>query len=243
MCPACGADGASILRSMDHGPFLHRRRECPCGAEWTTTETYLKGTLKVQDKAAIRSNPAQETWNPVQESGKGEQKTGDNVISDSDLNSDPVRDSSGPSKLSDLTRSDRARVRAAQTRLIYPPEFQSFWSGLTTNRRLGMKSDALKAWIKAGRPDCALMSAAWIRYLNSLGDTFAKDVSTWINARGWLEEYGAAPKAPGVPRERPAPYHAPAKPPAWAAKAVDSAAELERFKREAAGLADQKAVG
>ena len=45
MCPACARDGSAVLKSMDNGNSVSRRRSCPCGARWTTDERTIQGTL------------------------------------------------------------------------------------------------------------------------------------------------------------------------------------------------------
>jgi hypothetical protein len=76
----------------------------------------------------------------------------------------------------------------------YPEEFERFWSGIRSNRSKGTKQPALKAWVKHGKPPAEILFVKWVEYTASLGDTFAKDVSTWLNAQGWRETYEPAPK-------------------------------------------------
>lgn len=180
-CPVCGNESTRVVRTLPSSNVVLRVHACSCGRRFETVQKVFK-VLPVAVPRQLDAIPV------AAKTVTGSDLTKNHVLS----LSDPKSSLSGLSKLSS---PERARVSAVNTRISYPVEFQAFWAGLTTNRRLGMKSDALKAWIKSGQPDCVLMADAWKRYLNSLGDTFAKDVSTWINARGWLEEYGEAPVA------------------------------------------------
>ncbi len=44
-CPACGTGGVSVIKTMDNGGTVSRRRLCACGSQWTTEEKVKAGTL------------------------------------------------------------------------------------------------------------------------------------------------------------------------------------------------------
>src|SRR5581483_5093002 len=45
-CPACGTSNSRVLDTFK-GVEDKRKRECPCGARWSSTETIDKGSLRV----------------------------------------------------------------------------------------------------------------------------------------------------------------------------------------------------
>jgi hypothetical protein len=71
----------------------------------------------------------------------------------------------------------------------YPAEFEAFWAVAESNRAKGSKLNALKAWKKGGSPPSQLLIEKWRSYRLSIGDSYTKDVSTWMNIPGWLEDY------------------------------------------------------
>lgn len=237
-CPACGFDGSSVLKSIDNGPDVQRRRACQCGARWTTDEVYRRGTLasisgqgkplKASVGPPLASDQPSLAANSLGREGWG-------LSSGRDSGSDPI-----PHSGSSQQSGARARVK-----VNYPVAFEEFWGGTWKE---GSKGAALKAWRKALQPSLIACQAAIDAYLKAKrasGQTTAH-VSSWLNDSGHLQtewHLAAIGKSNAQPAPRPAPYHAPAKPAPQLPAGVDSAAEIERWKRERDQLADAKAVG
>lgn len=77
----------------------------------------------------------------------------------------------------------------------YPVAFDLVWSH--TGKK-GAKHTAHKAWAKGGRPSLEEIKGPWAAYLASDRPMagFIKDLSTWLNERGWQQEWPEATKAP-----------------------------------------------
>lgn len=90
---------------------------------------------------------------------------------------------------------DRGRARSKGGAIDYPKDFQILWE--QTGRR-GGKFDALKAWMKYGRPSWVDVQATWRAYLLSERPVagFVKDLSSWLNGRGHQQEWLPAKRAP-----------------------------------------------
>src|SRR6185295_2209499 len=223
-CPECGSESFVIdSRVSDKGKCVTRRRGCLCGARWTTHETKVGGAKiaplsgwMVQRKSPLHAgerepdNPLQTVDKPTANSGaNGKANTTGSgsdpqqaVVSASLSDPDPI--SSGSSLLPDPDlfpkgdqEVDREKApRSKSSAIVYPPEFSGFWDAIKSNRSKGLKSDALTAWTKRGRPPAAILIVKWEEYLASLGDTYAKDVCRWLAARGWEEIYDPPTQPP-----------------------------------------------
>lgn len=70
----------------------------------------------------------------------------------------------------------------------YPAAFEAVWD--CTGKR-GTKFAALKAWKKVGAPGRDRIDGPWSAYLASDRPAagFVKDLSTWLNERGWEQEW------------------------------------------------------
>lgn len=73
----------------------------------------------------------------------------------------------------------------------YQEVFEVFWA---QTAKTGNKFSAHKAWLKVGRPPATAMIAAWQAYMKSKDpvDGFVQHVSTWLNERGWEQEWPEA---------------------------------------------------
>jgi len=207
-CLECGYD-MSVRRTMrggtDRSQITIREHVCKCG------HRYISEQRITRRLTAISTIPvSQGPHTPVTPTGQGtaENSRFSDVPCDSStlrgeggclspIRSDSVSDSIRTLVVSDPDLSldhfqgvDPARAK----RMPYPAAFTVFWDNIGSTRDKGLKSDALKAWNKHGRPAADLLIAKWSEYLQSLGDTYPKNVSTWLNARGWEETYGS-PKA------------------------------------------------
>lgn len=181
-CPACGTEGSSeVLKSFAFGRSVMRKRECECGATWKTKETAVKGTLVAKPRRPDLANE----------------------VSISSLSS-----VSDPDQTPDSSEQIRAGAREAKNTRIgrgdakeYPAEFERLWQGCTGKR--GNKLPAFKAWVKH-KPDTTLTVAAYHRMVASLEPwRTVKDLSRWLNVKGWEDEYTpyVAPPANGHRRE------------------------------------------
>lgn len=120
----------------------------------------------------------------------------DPLAPDRDRDPDREQDHPIPTPLASPPKAEQIAADAA----VYPPEFEEIWSGCD---RKGGKHDALKAW-KKSKPPAAKVIASWKLYVASLEDwRQPKDVSTWLNARGWLEDYKPYQKPNGGGRALP----------------------------------------
>lgn len=96
---------------------------------------------------------------------------------------------------------------AAPRTTAYPKAFETVWE--QTGRR-GSKLKALRAWAKGGKPTWDIVGSPWEAYLASDRPAagFVKDLSTWLNERGWEQEWAkAAPRGqtPAVTKPPEAP--------------------------------------
>jgi hypothetical protein len=220
-CPACGSESGVIdSRLIDEGRCVTRRRGCECGARWTTHErkaTPVKiATLSPWMQKRWGANPLnagdRRPENPphaapstttysglndptITPHSVGKSENPPNAVVRHDL-SDSGSDPKSSPALSDPALSqdlgdDRARP-AKSAPFVYPAAFEAFWSGITSPRSKGLKSDALRAWSKKGKPAAEILIPKWGEYLSQVGE-YPKDVCRWIAARGWEEEYEAAP--------------------------------------------------
>lgn len=100
---------------------------------------------------------------------------------------------SGSSQLN----SDQKQIADVPSAVFaYPKAFEEVWEGCD---RKGGKGAAFKAWGKS-KPPASLVAPAWKRYVASLEEwRNPQDVSTWLNERGWLNEYVPYAKPGGQP--------------------------------------------
>lgn len=196
-CPSCGSPASrqEVHKTLDHRVENLRMRRCLCGARWVTIERLKRGTLTVTDGSPVtetrvtRDLPVtlkRVTRNPPVTLG-GE---GGGVSSDLF----PVLLPSDPSQQSGSGRA----IHIGTSRTEYHEAFEILWD--MTGKR-GTKLPAYKAWNKQGRPTWVDVQAAWGAYL--LSDRpragFVQDLSTWLNARGWTQEWPPARNvAPGA---------------------------------------------
>lgn len=209
-CPACGVDGSSVLKSIDNGPDVQRRRACQCGARWTTDEMYRKGTLATISgqerplKASV-GPPLASNQPPVAPNGRG--GVGGGVSSGLDSGPDPI-------PLSVPSQQSGARARVSNT---YSPAFEAFWAATW---KAGAKGDAQKAWREQGQPTAdgsAPAIAAYLAAKKASGQSL-QNVGVWLRAGGARQtEWHLVPigKPNAQPPQRPAPYHAPVREPGW----------------------------
>lgn len=185
-CPACGTENTRVLKSMNSGLFIARRRQCPCGARWTTEERLIKGTLVAtggQEGSHPDQQPPPVASNPPPLAMDSQRGVGGGLSSD--LIPDPSGSVSDP-PLEVVSRSDRAREKQR-----YPLEFETIWK-LTGLR--GLKLKAFKAWKLVGSPTWDAIRAAWTAYMASERPAagFVQDLSTWLRARGHEQEWQPA---------------------------------------------------
>jgi hypothetical protein len=80
----------------------------------------------------------------------------------------------------------------------YPAAFEEVWEA--TGRR-GNKFKGWKAWKAASSPPWAALSAPWAAYMRSADPVrgYVQHLSTWLNAKGWAQEWPEAPAQGGRP--------------------------------------------
>lgn len=200
-CPACGIDGSSVLKSIDNGPDVQRRRACQCGARWTTDEMYRKGTLATISgqerplKASV-GPPLASNQPPVAPNGRG--GVGGGVSSGLDSGPDPI-----PTSVPSRQSGARARVKAPPT---YTPEFLAFWAAYPKKKH---KGTAWAAWVKNAPPIADVTRAvAWQRETfdwRKESGQFIPLPASYLNARGWEDEPPTRARPPASPPPREAP--------------------------------------
>jgi hypothetical protein len=195
-CPACGLLEARVERTI-LGPKVDRRqRTCRCGVTWNTTERIDAGSIRVKGE-----NPNAHQGHAIKraaESSRERDLPG--------INSSSLQASSDLDPNASLLSEPRARVerRGRPSTGEYTPEFEAFWSSLTIRR--GNKLPAFKAWVKLARgisPELIFTRYQQWQATPQWLDGFAPYVSTWLNAKGWESEPGAAdfkPRRNGVPQ-------------------------------------------
>lgn len=94
-------------------------------------------------------------------------------------------------------KEDTEGASASPREIEYPAAFTQIWD-LTGKR--GVKAKALKAWKANGRPNIEQVRAPWESYLLSERPRagFVQDLSTWLNGRGWQQEWAPATQKPSV---------------------------------------------
>ena len=87
-----------------------------------------------------------------------------------------------------LLRLKRTPAVGPDGRSRYPAEFESFWA---QSDKTGGKLPAWRAWTAAGAPAAELLLRKRGEYLASKepGSRFITHVATWLNARGWEDDY------------------------------------------------------
>jgi hypothetical protein len=129
----------------------------------------------------------------------------------------------------------------------YTQVFEAAWK---LYGRKEEKQQAFTAWLVAsgvvgGEEQLLSLVASALKWQAEIwvpdGWKFAPYFERYLRKRRWDDE----PAPPPKPRQlaaRPAPYHAPTKPPPQLPAGTDAAAELERWRRERDQLADKKAA-
>lgn len=195
-CPLCGADSGVIDSRPIPRSEVVRRRECECGARWSTREVVIKGSLTRSRPQVIGANGRQETPISGYETG-GETPqpvaidpnggVGGGLLSLSPSGSDPADPDVSKPNSGILALYERPRRR--RRRVVYTADFLAFWR-LYPNRV--KKPVAAAAW-EAERPDLAEVLAAlswqtrlpdWLKE----GGRFVPHPSTYINQRRWEDE-------------------------------------------------------
>lgn len=242
-CPACGTAKSRVKDTFD-GAEDKRKRECPCGATWRTTETVDKGSLRTpgdrQESMPASTNRQGSTGKPPDidktsplsanvGGGVGGALSGDRSGPDSGSLSDPPVDP--------LQQVDRARAKR-KTKRSETPAFVAFYAAFP---RKVARDAAWKAWESKGCEDVAgeIMSALAWQVPQVFRPAPADKVphpASWLNAGRWKDE---RPSAAALRPARPAgPPIAVAELAAErAAKLAEQArqaqaAEAERFQRE-----------
>lgn len=196
-CPACRGE-LRVRRSFESLSGKAATRFYECNACGTEAESYDKLTHWVKPfKPRLNSTltdglSAVSAQNPAESAQKTASKGTIGVsLSESSSGPDPTLHSSKQSG----ARARKGRGDAKE----YTPEFEALWAGCKGRR--GNKGPAFKAWLKL-KPDTTLTIAAFNRMMASLEPwRTAKDFSTWLNVKGWEDEYTpyVAPPPSGKP--------------------------------------------
>lgn len=218
-----------MLKSLDTGVSIQRKRSCACGARWTTNETIIRGSLVV-NRGPLVAISGQKTTVPGQETsspGKGAYSF-----------SDPIPESD-PDQIRDNPPNSRKRGPAK----TYSPAFEACW------KQYGRKEEKLsayQAWKIEVRQfggeenlrDLILAALKWQAPIWAKdGWKFAKYFERYLRKHKWQDERpGQVQRAP----ERPTPSPPPLKPVTpWTEEQKREARELRGFVN---GLAESKGV-
>ncbi len=180
-CPLCGRSSSVIATRGLLRSEVERRRECVCGARWTTDESIRKGTLVGPLTAANGASDA--TGRKALVGPNGGEGGALTLVSSSALrNPDPSQ--SIPLDLRSIGRAPRRRARPA-----YTVEFLAFWAKYPNKVK---KLEAAVAW-EAAQPDLAEVLAALAWQVTSPDWTkdagaFIPHPSTYLNGRRWEDE-------------------------------------------------------
>lgn len=194
-CPACGSPATKqqVHKTVDVVDENKRWRRCECGARWTTAEKMIRGTLQVICDPLIAKH----------------QVTGDPQVTERQVISDPSVTLRGRGVNPDLglfligsgsleaSGSEVVRkIGNGNADAAYPAEFEAIWAH--TGRR-GLKARAFTAWKKHGKPTMVQVEPKWAAYMLSDRPSrgYVFDLSTWLNGRGWLQEW--QPYANAIP--------------------------------------------
>lgn len=196
-CPACASGFVSVLKSMDSGSFIQRRRSCSCGARWTTEERMLKGTLVAT--GGQQAPPMASNQPPLAANGLGGVGGGLPSIR-SESGPDPIRSISVSDPSLDHSQGvDRARAKRKADQ-PYSADFLGFWSSYP--RKVG-KGAAWKAWQQL-QPDInrVISTLAWqtksFEWRKDNG-AFVPHPATYLNQRRWEDEPTGPTRAPAPP--------------------------------------------
>lgn len=212
-CPKCKSEVHTVVDTRDPDEKVTTRRhwcgKAACGARWSSTSRIDRDpriTFHPRDQDFVPRKATQravfmETQPAVPDKHNGLRNETQPVVSSSSFSSDldPIHPPAYLPPVPDLIplgdqEVDREVQRDKKAGPIdYPVVFDEFWSAIRSNRSKGLKSLAFQRWKERGRPPAHVLIAKWEEFMQSLGDTFAMDVCRWINARGWLETYEAAP--------------------------------------------------
>lgn len=199
-----------MLETRLDGKAVRRRRQCPCGARWSTAERVIAGTLTTARSDATplpvvvappptgsdrRPLPVAVSKPPVPPSPP----------------SDPI---SLFSKPPDPERAIPRAAASARVRTLAPPAYPLDWEAAFWKfTGIGSKAEAFKAWLQVGKPDPEMLATAWRKWQAiAWPDGFGvPHVSTWLRHFDWREEPRPRPRT-GKPAERGAPMPPETKP-------------------------------
>lgn len=182
ICPECGTQKTSVIKTMVVPGQCSRMRECTCGVRFFTVE---KVTCRVAPATAGQpprnhGQPPVTTGNPPATGGGvgGGLSSGSVSVSSLDPDSSPISKS-----VEVLSKTARARGPGIE----YPAEWERFWA---TTTKYGSKEDAYKVWVKRGRFDVDALIAAWANWMKLPGwqDGYSCHVVKWLRGGCYAQE-------------------------------------------------------
>ena len=196
-CPLCGRASSVIATRGLLRSEVERRRECDCGARWTTYEAIDRTTLIAPLTLTNVGNGANRQKLLVGPPG-GE----GGVLSLTSVSS-PSGQTPDPSQPISLDLRSIGRPTRRKRRPAYTVEFLAFWAAYPNKVK---KLEAAVAW-EAERPDLAVVLAA-LKWQSQTpdwtkdGGEYIPHPSTWLNGHRWEDEGRAkikalSPAAPG----------------------------------------------
>lgn len=179
-CPECGSRTEVVKTTValyGKQQATQRQRACSCGARLLTEERIVKRLPVVAGELPVvaRGGP-QPAPNPPATVGGSGGGVSSGLVPDSDPNPGLV------------VTPERVRARSERNAIVYPKDFDIVWE---QTGRHGVKSEALKYWLVAGRPQWTAIQVAWRAYLLSERPIagFVMDLSRWFKRRCHEQEW------------------------------------------------------